>query len=263
MNNIEEMKKKYGSGDYKLLKKVKHLTNGWKLDTFMPFIAYNGHDITEDNFRLIHKKHEEVLNAWLEDNNVEIEWSQADSAWRDDKDFIKDYLDTFNYRLKSNQNGEFEYVTDTDVGEEKEDETKKITQEKEVAFMEMEAVKQNVNSTCPSNFGFEPKEGVEILEKILGGFIGFVIDEECDKIGCVWNEIGIELYQDCKIYNLTPKKVEWYLNKDNFPCLVKNTNTGKFIVLRGGIHKNYKTLIDDSWVLATKEEALKLIVEVE
>ena len=67
---LDEMKKLYKSGDYTLLKNIKHLTNGWEHDNIHPFIAINGRDITADNYKLIHKKHSAILNHVLGSGTV-------------------------------------------------------------------------------------------------------------------------------------------------------------------------------------------------
>jgi len=52
-------------------------------------------------FKLIHKKHKDILDAYLADNSVEIE-ILFDGAYLQQKDgsFIQYYGETFEYRLK-------------------------------------------------------------------------------------------------------------------------------------------------------------------
>ena len=53
-----------------------------------------------NKFIPIHKKHEAVLNAWLLDNDVEIEIESYSNVWSLEDSFINGYSENFGYRLK-------------------------------------------------------------------------------------------------------------------------------------------------------------------
>lgn len=96
------LKQKYKSRDYILIVKQNGFENLWHKFSCI------GDDIEEDleliqdkRAKLIHKKHEDILNAYLKDNNVEIEYDTPYNGWISlDNDFMIDYDETDNYRLK-------------------------------------------------------------------------------------------------------------------------------------------------------------------
>lgn len=103
----EELKIKYGSGNYILIYKGKN--------KYVPYIWCRGNGIralgcTEFyDFKLIHNKHKDILEAYLKNPSVEIETGMfapmtgetEPSKWIDlEKDFIEDYNEEFWYRLK-------------------------------------------------------------------------------------------------------------------------------------------------------------------
>lgn len=98
--NIEEMKKKFESGKYVLVYRNNSRVKPIWIKT--DFITNQPHL----EFKLIHERHEDILNAYLEDNSVEIEciYPMGTSfSKRIDKDFIGNYDECFDYLLKTKQ----------------------------------------------------------------------------------------------------------------------------------------------------------------
>ncbi len=88
---LDLMKEKYKGGEYVLIV-PEYRTNEW--------IVVNNPDWDCDNYRLIHKKHKDILDAYLANNNVEIEFNYGYDLWEKDLYFIEKYNETFEYRLK-------------------------------------------------------------------------------------------------------------------------------------------------------------------
>lgn len=127
-------------------------------------------------FIKIHKKHEDILNAWLEDNEVEIEFNgylHGHRRWCNENNFMQNYEEDAEYRLKD--------VTDINVGESK-------------------------NNF--SGYDFEADfEGFIDFKTKDNYLIGEIKD-----VFAVWNEKGQCIFTDDCIkmrhYNLTPIKKE-------------------------------------------------------
>ena len=97
---LDLMKEKYASGDYIcIFKNIDITANLW-------YIENNPEWISSNHYKLIHKKHKDILEAYLVDNNVEIEYVQGIQVgtgfkdWTTDKCFIEDYLENAEYRIK-------------------------------------------------------------------------------------------------------------------------------------------------------------------
>lgn len=71
------------------------------------------------NYKLIHKKHEYILKEYLKDSNVEIEIYSLFNGAIKESDFISNYNETNNYRLKPKESQiVYEcYRTDKKTGE--------------------------------------------------------------------------------------------------------------------------------------------------
>lgn len=93
---LDLMKEKYASG--KCICIFREATNdSWAKTVSTPlWLSYN-------TYKLIHKRHKELLDAYLADNSVKIEIkcrdNNAEWEWID-TDFIKNYNEDFEYRLK-------------------------------------------------------------------------------------------------------------------------------------------------------------------
>lgn len=96
---LEDLKRKYESGNYILLT-VSVCGYNWVMVKTHPF--WDG-----DNYKLIHNKHKDIIEAYLKNPSVEIEFgiftalTDEPSKWvKLEKDFIEGYNESFWYRLK-------------------------------------------------------------------------------------------------------------------------------------------------------------------
>ena len=95
----KEIIKKYNRG-YIIVEKFNNTYN--RIDSLYTISRY-------ENVKAIHKKHESILDAYLKDNDVEIELVAHDTkAWIKDYDFIFNYDERDKYRLKASLQ---EYIT--------------------------------------------------------------------------------------------------------------------------------------------------------
>jgi hypothetical protein len=98
-----ELKRKYESGGYILIWKetgtsLDNFKHEWHIDSgqaVFPGIEY----------KLIHKRHKEVLEHWLNGGEVEFEDERSTHAgvWHIDSDFVGKYYEYDNYRIKQDQ----------------------------------------------------------------------------------------------------------------------------------------------------------------
>lgn len=133
---------------------------------------------------------------------------------------------------------------------------------------------QEVNPHCPSNFGFEPKEGIEIYFKDNADeayHYGLANGE-----ALLWTPKG-ECYRadiretSKEQYNLTPKVKHWYEDESNFPKLgfytdsltKKEVPTLAFHFISDSFTDEFERPICllDEFKPATKEELLSLLVQ--
>lgn len=96
-SELDLLKEKYNSGDYICIAKL-HKHHNWELPKVFKWNQYN-------YYKLIHKKHKEILDAYLADNSVEIEYefdeeTHCNAGWYIVDDFIDTYKEHRNYRLK-------------------------------------------------------------------------------------------------------------------------------------------------------------------
>lgn len=103
--DLETIKEKYESGNYLCL--VKNIRTNWNMIKFTNWaLIKNPVFSKEDNFnyKLIHKRHQDILEAYLEDSSIEIELLDY-ANWvllnkRTHTSFIEDYCELDNYRIK-------------------------------------------------------------------------------------------------------------------------------------------------------------------
>ena len=108
-NWLEDLKRKYESGNYILLWKANSkLENPFDEDSIWT-ICDIGVGVEHWDYKLIHNKHKDILEAYLKNPSIKIETGMftpmtgetEPSKWVDlEKDFIEDYNEEFWYRLK-------------------------------------------------------------------------------------------------------------------------------------------------------------------
>ncbi len=243
MENLQEMKKKFESGEYVLI--------GYFLDRGFNYWAETD-KLIKDNclvkeYKLIHKKHKHILDAYLEDNSVQIiriDYANNIIGMCEIRNFIEQYDENKEYQLK-----------------------------------------QLIPKNNFKDFGFSGDfEGEIKFKDEFECFVGIVehhkhIPSKTNKPQtCYWNEKGEcfiilkdEIYR-CYGRDLTPLKKEWYeyVNDKNikfgyrtdigggFPVLIRgyNRKTGKL-----EINGNLEEIDVDLIRPATKEEVEKLIIK--
>ena len=91
-NPHQELINKYDTGDYICIN-LDQIDNTWGIGTVDWRLA-------TESYKLIHKEHKEILDAWLEDNDVEIEVALSMTCeWGKEADFVGNYDEARFYRL--------------------------------------------------------------------------------------------------------------------------------------------------------------------
>lgn len=92
-SDIELLKEKFKSGDYVCVFRNEHLVRGkWLIDSYPSFIITN-------RYKLIHKKHKDILNAYLDGKEIEV---FIMSEWHKVKNFIEEYNENSTYQEVGN-----------------------------------------------------------------------------------------------------------------------------------------------------------------
>lgn len=228
------MKEMYDSGDWIALSRW-HEYSKDKSNTAKFLINRNPNfnDGTGE-YKLIHKKHSEILDAYLADNDVYIDFMSADEWTYLRLDFIHGYSETYDYRIAPRQGESYTAKVLSELGEDN--------------F---------------AKYGFEkPSFECELLYNCNHNFIqGYVIARQI-KYPRMWNIDGVCF--ECmsgefsENYNLTPIKKPWYEDESNFPVLMKD-NKEEDIYLTARNKEHYLRLKEDCR-LATNEEIDQLKV---
>ncbi len=90
---LDGIKEKYASGDYIC---ILYVSDKWEINNYPAFIEIG-------SYKLIHKKHKDILDAYSADNsvNIQINCRAFNTEWEwIDTDFITKYDEAFEYRLK-------------------------------------------------------------------------------------------------------------------------------------------------------------------
>lgn len=111
---LKEMKELYNNREWIL---VKFNNNGHECEWILQD-SFNM-DLNGVRLKLIHKKHEDILKAYLEDNNISILWKyKSRDSWSVFNDgFIETYDENLEYKLKVTQE-EINQVIDKQLAEE-------------------------------------------------------------------------------------------------------------------------------------------------
>ena len=213
-------REKYEIGDYICI--TKDTVTG---DYFI--VKGSEHRVFSD-CKLIHKKDKDVLDAYLADNNVEIEFkAREDLDYIDipsERNFISYYSDLCYYQLKPQSGQEY-----------KEEVLSKIHEEDDFAKLGFE----------------EPDFECEIFAQKDVYFYGIVLELGV-WIQCRWDKQGRSSIWGR--FNLTPIKKPWYEDESNFPCLLVLTG-GTLSLEHYPMNAGTKTMIEASYArLATNEE---------
>lgn len=93
---LEHLKLKFSTGDYICI------GNSWfDVDKWVKKLHPSFKEKSIIEYKLIHKKHEDILNAYLKDKNVQIEWKWTGFGFTYlEEDFLETYDETNHYRIK-------------------------------------------------------------------------------------------------------------------------------------------------------------------
>lgn len=190
----------------------------------------------------IHKKHKAILEAYLLDNEVQIECRFADSWLLVDRDFIESYCENNEYRLKR-------IIPDTNMDEPQTIKAPNSDLEYLKPEFECELLREiNLKVVAEIKLDGEDYDYVTFDED---GFLTDSLDNYSYS-----NEIKLDRYK---------KPKEWYEIEDNFPCLVTD---GKYFHIAYTVDVERNAIISYEWLKlnldthrpATKEECLSLFV---
>ena len=238
---------------------IKYSTGNWIYVTEK--VIEEGHydlmypDFSDEEYRLIHKKHKDILDAFLADNDVEVEkYKTLEGIYVTitGENFIEHYNETWVYRLKQDKP---HYEIDDNIKDKydvKEHETGITLTHKENMF---------------AKYGFEkPDFECEILGQCDLGNLG-TVKHKRESVGVVWDKEGrcfeLGICNSSVLwgkYNLAPIKKPWYEDESNFPCLMKdNKEEDIYLTAR---NKEHYLILKEYCRLATQEEVLSLYKEV-
>jgi len=230
----EEARGLIASGDYICL--YNYYEKGWKIIEIPEFKG------EERCYKLIHKKHKDILDAYLADNSVEIEWlngmKEGYQIWSTFSNFINNYDCKLNYRLAT-RHGERE--------------TAKVLSE----IGETLTIKDG-----DKVYEFEkPDFECELLKVVSGDTVATdiivgIIKLNNKWIPYIWWNDGISKIND-SMYCLTPIKPKWFEVESNFPALIWNEDNNLEVV-RG--LNDFECLNWNLCKLATNEEIDQLKV---
>lgn len=260
--DIKEIEKKLESGNYIAVANSKKENKGhWYIFDYSRYCI-------DERLVLIHKKHKDILNAYLEDNSVEI-WfkTSAETPYLLEENFIKTYDETIDYYMEvdstaeriskqydianmmANTKKEFLSKEENEVLQEKHDNNLSIDNTATTDIGCNNIVPKQLNNFA--EFGFEADFEGEIL-KHEGEYYYGIVDRSHYTSSlnqwrtAVWNKYGI---CDRRKFNLTPIKKAWYEDESNIGKLI--VHKGKLGVLR--YFNNPNAQIE---YLADKEEPL-------
>lgn len=110
-SDLDIMKEKYESGEYIIIRLT---DDGYERKWIIQNDFYKG--LNGIRFKLIHKTHKHILDAYLKDSSVEIEYLSTCNGWITlDNDFVQDYEDDLEFRLKPKE--EYPIFKINDLGE--------------------------------------------------------------------------------------------------------------------------------------------------
>ena len=178
----------------------------------------------ENYYKLISVKHKDILDAYLADNSVEIEFylpyfmctdgTELEATWEVGDNFIENYSPELTYRLKEKE----------DVKTLSKQSSQSISSELSDSSNTSDIGLPNINSFTAHGFEVPDFEGEIFYINNKYGTIHGIVLEEGSSYSIEWNHAGqvlnITLSRGVKSYNLTPIKKEWYENPENFPAML-------------------------------------------
>ena len=228
--NTQELKEIYEANPNEWIVLVNFSNNWEKLTKETPTFT------NALKWKLISIKHKDILEAYLADNDIDIQVYFEDE-WFEQLDFIEYYNPDLEYRLKEKEDVEIPNIH-----------TDKATDM-------VQDSKEEINNF--QDFGFTADFEGEILKEVDNKYIGWIKSKTIGLVsGFSWFKDGG--YADGSVeYSLTPIKKEWYEYPENFPALMTFGDGMIYLVnsKRKALH-----YLNNSWKLATKAERNSLYV---
>lgn len=197
---------------------------------FIPVLLYdNGYErkylIKDDiqlrlngvNITLVHKKHKDILEAYLLDNNVEIIWNNGtDNRYNTPLALYskcENFIDTYNEDI--------DYKVST-IEKDKQEPHRYKAGKEEVKIETIQAPNSELKFIKPTNFK------IELLKECHDGIIAYIELDTGYSTGVIYNAYGKIISADDSEYRkqslmLTPyqEPKKWYEIESNFPCLIR------------------------------------------
>jgi len=250
--NIKELKKFekiYKSGEWICLVRYTDISQNWHIakEPFQDTIN------TDLEIKLIHKKHEHILDAYLKGEVKKIEayrWSDLIVP------FNENCIDTFIEKY----NPEYFYYADNKIMKPLDKDFAKIIDDNIMDLID-DKPKNNFK-----DYGFEADFEGDIFKEINGYFYGIIKTTSTRFLPIMWNEKGkqCEVYT-VSLYNLTPIKKEWWENKNYLNKVFYDTCEDCLTILdwfdnKGNVKmQNFSKIFrHERFRLATKEEVKTL-----
>jgi hypothetical protein len=212
--------------------------------------------IDENYYKLIHIKHKQVLDAYLANGKVEIEYefneeTYNNAGWYTEHNFIEEYSPDLDYRIKEKEDEDNRTSDDTNTTMDDSVDSDDIESKMTTNMVSNEAI----NSFTAH--GFEvPDFAGEILKEIDGFYIGYVKDDVgFSPTAERWTKEGKHMNDEIadEGYNLTPIKNPWYEDETNFPALITDGEDYTSCASQETWLQSYY-ISEVNWKLATKAE---------
>jgi hypothetical protein len=229
---LKYLEDKYKTGDYICVAKWAHKSKLWYDQKHKyPFADDKLSNCTD--VKLIHKKHESILDAYFKDRRVKIEVEGLSLSDTNKGDFIDTYNEEWNYTSIST--------------------TPSMLSDSEIDFLLSDAKPLNNFR----EYGFTADFEGEILKKVGEYYMGYIIEDSGLPLSANWDKQGLEYtkqglqYSMITVYNLKPIIKHWYNDESNFPAIIINIATNEFELLN---KQNFYKHNSDIYRLATKSE---------
>ena len=226
----------------------------------------------ENHYKLIHIKHKQVLDAYLANGKVEIEYefdeeTYNNAGWYTEHNFIEHYEPDLEYRLKEKEDGQ-EY---RDRG------TSQLKYDSANCWDTINSADSNtISSTEMNSFtahGFEvPSWEGELLKEVDDRYIGYILNKDNKATAITWNANGVSTlgepdtvwqgFRENYSTNLRPIKQHWYYDPAKFPALITDGEDYTSCASQEAWLQSYY-ISEVNWKLATKTERDSLYVSEE
>ena len=182
----------------------------------------------ENYYKLISVKHKDILDAYLADNSVEIEFylpyfmctdgTELEATWEVGDNFIENYSPELTYRLKEKE----------DVKTLSKQSSQSISSELSDSSNTSDIGLPNINNF--QDYGFTADFAGEILKEVGDRYIGYILNKDNKATAITWEANGVSTlgepdtvwqgFRENYNTNLTQIKQHWYGYPENFPAML-------------------------------------------